>query len=100
MNLSGNTIFVTGGDSGSGCGFAETLQGKGNKFIISGRRKSAGEGRIPGLSSLNSTPTIPRAGTSEPTRAPCRRGSSSTNDQNLVDRCTRGSDGAGCLPPQ
>ncbi|MEK9198522.1 SDR family oxidoreductase [Ureibacillus sp. FSL E2-3493] len=40
MNLSGNTILITGGASGIGLAFAENFMKAGNKVIIVGRREN------------------------------------------------------------
>lgn len=50
MNISGNTILITGGTSGIGLAFAEEFLKQGNKVIITGRREdrlNEIKGRLP-----------------------------------------------------
>ncbi len=55
MNLSHNTILITGGDSGIGLALTEHLHAAGNTILICGRdaaKLQAAAERLPGLRTL------------------------------------------------
>ncbi len=64
MNITNNTILITGGGSGIGRGLAEAFHALGNKVIIAGRRQSVLEETTdanPGMASVTLDITDPAA---------------------------------------
>ena len=70
MNISGNTILITGGGTGIGRALAEQFQARGNHVIVAGRRAEPLEALARLVHRLGAIPARAH-GRSEP-RAPFR----------------------------
>jgi uncharacterized oxidoreductase len=64
INMTGNTILITGGSSGIGLELAAQLLRRGNAVIVTGREQShldAARAKVPGLNTIRSDVSDPGA---------------------------------------
>src|SRR5262245_25632871 len=62
MQVSNNTVLITGGGSGIGLEFAKQLRGRGNEIIITGRdsaKLEKAKSKIPGIHTIQSDVSKP-----------------------------------------